>query len=96
MLEMYQPAPFAASLRWKEGKVDGSATISGWLSGRGRLVSFACYIGELEADILCDEGRGQAELRAMNGVSRPAARGAKRSSGALQPAAGACSGCELG
>ena len=57
MLEMYQPAPFAASLRWKEGKVDGSATISGWLSGRGRLVSFACYIGELEADIFCDEGK---------------------------------------
>ena len=28
MLEMYQPAPFAASLRWKEGEVDGSATIS--------------------------------------------------------------------
>ena len=48
MLEMYQPAPFAASLRWKKGKVDGSATISGWLSGRGRLVSFACYMGELE------------------------------------------------
>ena len=51
MLEMYQPAPFAASLRWKEGKVDGSATISGWLSGRGRLVSFACYMGELGADM---------------------------------------------
>ena len=28
MLEMYLPAPFAASLRWKEGKVDSSATIS--------------------------------------------------------------------
>ena len=28
MLAMYLPAPFAASLRWKEGKVDGSATIS--------------------------------------------------------------------
>ena len=54
MLAMYLPAPFAASLRWEEGKVDGSATISGWLSGRGRLVSFACYTGELEADILCD------------------------------------------
>ena len=28
-----------------------------WLSGRGRLVSFACYIGELEADIFCDGGK---------------------------------------
>ena len=28
MLAMYLPAPFAASLRWKEGEVDGSATIS--------------------------------------------------------------------
>ena len=81
MLAMYLPAPFVASLRWKEGKVDGSATISGWLSGRGRLVSFACYIGELEADIFCDGGRGQAELREMNGISRPVARGAKRSCG---------------
>ena len=28
-----------------------------WLSGCGRLVCFACYIGELEADIFCDEGK---------------------------------------
>ena len=28
VLAMYLPAPFAASLRWKEGEVDGSATIS--------------------------------------------------------------------
>ena len=56
MLAMNLPAPFAASLRWKEDKVDGSATISGWLSGPSRLVSFACYTGELEAEILCDGG----------------------------------------
>ena len=28
VLAMYLPAAFAASLRWKEGEVDGSATIS--------------------------------------------------------------------
>ena len=99
MLAMYLPAPFVASLRWKEGKVDGSATISGWLSGRGRLVSFACYIGELEADIFCDGGWGQAELREMNGISRPAARGAKRSCDYDEdprPGAVVCSSCEPG
>ena len=40
------------------------AGVGGWrgmelvhVNASGRLVSFACYIGELEADIFCDEGK---------------------------------------
>ena len=52
MVAMYLPAPFAASLRYKADKLDCSATISAWLSDdKRRIVSFACYTGELEADI---------------------------------------------
>ena len=87
MLEMYLPAPFAASLRWKEGKVDGSATISGWLSGRGRLVSFACYMGELEADIFCDGGK-QCSCFSQGEQAAGSARRAKNSHGLERRGAG--------
>ena len=95
MLEVYQPAPFAASLRWKEGKVDGSATISGWLSGRGRLVSFACYMGELEADIFCDGGK-QCSCFSQGEQAAGSARRAKNSHGLERRGAGMESEEELG
>ena len=95
MLDMYQPAPFAASLRWKKGKVDGSATISGWLSGRGRLVSFACYMGELEADIFCDGGK-QCSCFSQGEQAAGSARRAKNSHGLERRGAGMESEEELG
>ena len=95
MLAMYLPAPFAASLRWKEGKVDGSATISGWLSGRGRLVSFACYMGELEADIFCDGGK-QCSCFSQGEQAAGSARRAKNSHGLERRGAGMESEEELG
>ena len=84
MLEMYQPAPFAASLRWKEGKVDGSATISGWLS-----------MGELEADIFCDGGR-QCSCFSQGEQAAGSARRAKNSHGLERRGAGMESEEELG
>ena len=95
MLAMYLPAPFVASLRWKEGKVDGSATISGWLSGRGRLVSFAWYMGELEADIFCDGGR-QCSCFSQGEQAAGSARRAKNSHGLERRGAGMESEEELG
>ena len=66
-----------------------------WLSGRGRLVCFACYMGELEADIFCDGGK-QCSCFSQGEQAAGSARRAKNSHGLERRGAGMESEEELG
>ena len=92
MVAMYLPAPFAASLRYKADKLDCSATISAWLSDdKRRIVSFACYTGELEADICqAAQAAGSDRQESLGGAHCGAPQPAVADYGALQPAVAAC------
>ena len=92
MVAMYLPAPFAASLRYKEDKLDCSATISAWLSGdERRIVSFSCYTGELEADICqAAQAAGSDRQESLAGAHCGVLQPAVADYGALQPAVAAC------
>ena len=52
MLALYVPASFVPMLRWRDGRLDASATCAAWLGDKGRLVTFGAYTGELEVDVM--------------------------------------------
>ena len=56
MLALYIPASFARLIRWHDDRVDAAATFAEWQGDGRRIVTFAAYTGELEADVT---SRGQ-------------------------------------
>jgi hypothetical protein len=53
MMAIYAPVCMAKQLQWLEGRIDAAATILAWMAQRdGRLLTFASYTAELEADIV--------------------------------------------
>ena len=57
MMALCLPADMAQVLIWKNGKLDGAASIRRWMGTSGRLVTFGAYTAELELDIVSGAGK---------------------------------------
>ena len=63
MVALYVPASFVPMLHWRDGWLDASATFVARLGGRGRLVTFGAYTGELENDVVSAAHNAMVKVR---------------------------------